>query len=578
MHSSAAEVDDQTKAGVVDEDKLRVKLLGCTNNDECPVHAIHRRPRWQYIDSNETLDKLILACNPRGFREQDLAENLNYFRNQLRGLLDRSSKKIYTGELWRELMLTCGDPSTICDDFDWSKEMVEMVLDFEEKVEHGGIGHLALDDANVTRQEWRGSLKENHSVAKFISDDIKVFDESIIPVSSVKSLSEVTQMAIAFLQVVQGVSVRFMRMPFAVNESKEKTAGNNMPTITFQLWQKGLLECKSISALALFYATLESGILWSKSRLQAKCRTCRKRGIAENLILCVQCDRCYHIDCIRPKLNKVCEEWMCSDCIAMRRAKEADERRKRRPNGRMMKDEDGEGECSGEEEEREESTESSSLFDDEVSSADENRSETAVVEMQKTVGGRMVKKVTYREHSLTNSGRSSKRSSRANLDSYDSEGASSDSNQPRAKRKCIVTRGEDSSRPVSMGLRGSDQQRRDMMRSMEAVIRDALRQPCAWPFAAPVDVRDVPDYYHIIKRPMDLRTMMNKIKQQLYDTPQQVVSDTRLMFDNCRIYNQHGSEICDCADKLEEFMEERFVQVMGTRLQNGATNGHTSSR
>lgn len=57
----------------------------------------------------------------------------------------------------------------------------------------------------------------------------------------------------------------------------------------------------------------------------------------------------------------------------------------------------------------------------------------------------------------------------------------------------------------------------------------------------------------IIKRPMDLRTIMNKLKQQLYDTPQQVVSDTRLIFDNCRIYNENGSEICDVCLALNDF-------------------------
>uniref|UniRef100_A0A915BX97 WAC domain-containing protein n=1 Tax=Parascaris univalens TaxID=6257 RepID=A0A915BX97_PARUN len=568
-------VDEHIKADAVDDDELRVKLLGCTNSQGCPVHSMHQRPRWQYVDSNETLDKVISACNPRGVREEELAENLKYFRNPLGSLLDRSAKKMSTGELWKELMLTCDDPYASARDFDWSSEMVDMVLDFEEKVEHGGIGHLPLEDTKVTREQWRHSLKQNHSTAELFNADVKVFDECVISADSLKNISEVTKMAIAFLQVVQGVSVRFLRMPFAVNESKDKGAQNNIPTTTFQLWQKGLLACQSVSALSLFYATLEPGILWSKSRLQAKCRTCRRRGVAEKLILCVECDRCYHIDCIRPKLPRVCGEWMCSDCVAMRKAKEADEQRKRRSNGRLSQQNE-EGEFSGEEGEGE-SSGSSSLFDDEISSADENRSGTSSVEMQRTVGGRMVRKVKYKEDSFTNGTRNLRRNAARRLaDSYDSEGASSDSTQPRAKRKRFSPRREVSSRSVS--LRGSDHQRRDLMRSLEAVVNDALKQPSAWPFAAPVDVKDVPDYYHIIKRPMDLRTIMNKLKQQLYDTPQQVVSDTRLIFDNCRIYNENGSEICDCADKLEEFIEERIGEIMGSGVPNGTTDGHASSR
>lgn len=43
---------------------------------------------------------------------------------------------------------------------------------------------------------------------------------------------------------------------------------------------------------------------------------------------------------------------------------------------------------------------------------------------------------------------------------------------------------------------------------------------------------------------MDLRTIMNKLKQRLYDTPDQVIADARLIFENCRVYNEEESEIC----------------------------------
>lgn len=51
-------MDEHIKADVIDDDELRVKLLGCTNSQGCPVHSMHQRPRWQYVDSNETLDKV----------------------------------------------------------------------------------------------------------------------------------------------------------------------------------------------------------------------------------------------------------------------------------------------------------------------------------------------------------------------------------------------------------------------------------------------------------------------------------------------------------------------------------------
>lgn len=94
-----------------------------------------------------------------------------------------------------------------------------------------------------------------------------VFDEVVVTYDRLNDLSPVQHLAVAFLQIVQGVQFKFLRMPFATADSKEKDAVN-IPTTTFAQWQKSLLECNSISSLALFYATLEPAILWNKSLLQ----------------------------------------------------------------------------------------------------------------------------------------------------------------------------------------------------------------------------------------------------------------------------------------------------------------------
>lgn len=40
--------------------------------------------------------------------------------------------------------------------------------------------------------------------------------------------------------------------------------------------------------------------------------------------------------------------------------------------------------------------------------------------------------------------------------------------------------------------------------------------PDAWPGMEPVDARDVPDYYDIIKDPMDLKTMLKRLEPEQY--------------------------------------------------------------
>lgn len=62
------------------------------------------------------------------------------------------------------------------------------------------------------------------------------------------------------------------------------------------------------------------------------------------------------------------------------------------------------------------------------------------------------------------------------------------------------------------------------MTLIETLLKEAMRQECSWPFLQPVDSKEVPDYYDVIKRPMNLRTMMNKIKQRIYNKPIEVDS------------------------------------------------------
>lgn len=57
----------------------------------------------------------------------------------------------------------------------------------------------------------------------------------------------------------------------------------------------------------------------------------------------------------------------------------------------------------------------------------------------------------------------------------------------------------------------------------------------------------------MITRPMDLRTMINKIKQRVYDTPEEVRSDAYLIIANCKEYNEEGSEIYDVSGCLNVY-------------------------
>ncbi|KAJ8632777.1 hypothetical protein MRB53_026113 [Persea americana] len=84
----------------------------------------------------------------------------------------------------------------------------------------------------------------------------------------------------------------------------------------------------------------------------------------------------------------------------------------------------------------------------------------------------------------------------------------------------------------------------------------------AWPFRDPVDAHDVPDYYDIIKDPMDLKTMSKRLdSEQYYVTFEMFVADVKRMCANARTYNSPDTIYYKCATRLENFFS--------TKVQSG---------
>lgn len=76
----------------------------------------------------------------------------------------------------------------------------------------------------------------------------------------------------------------------------------------------------------------------------------------------------------------------------------------------------------------------------------------------------------------------------------------------------------------------------------------------AWPFLKPVNKDEVPDYYNVIEMPMDLSTMEEKLERDSYTAPKDLVNDLKLIFSNCKRYNDATTVYTKCAVKLEKYM------------------------
>jgi len=85
----------------------------------------------------------------------------------------------------------------------------------------------------------------------------------------------------------------------------------------------------------------------------------------------------------------------------------------------------------------------------------------------------------------------------------------------------------------------------------------------AWPFYKPVDadLLGLSDYHTIIKTPMDLGTVKNKMDNREYKSGAEFANDVRTIFTNCYKYNPPDHDVVAMARKLQDVFEMRYAKV-----------------
>ncbi|WAQ96933.1 NU301-like protein [Mya arenaria] len=79
-----------------------------------------------------------------------------------------------------------------------------------------------------------------------------------------------------------------------------------------------------------------------------------------------------------------------------------------------------------------------------------------------------------------------------------------------------------------------------------------------WPFLEAVDPIEVPDYYEIVKDPMDLSQVEANLDGHQYRRLTDFIKDVTKIFNNCRLYNPPDTPFFQCAEVLETY----FVQKL----------------
>ncbi|KAI9076059.1 hypothetical protein K1719_041993 [Acacia pycnantha] len=102
-----------------------------------------------------------------------------------------------------------------------------------------------------------------------------------------------------------------------------------------------------------------------------------------------------------------------------------------------------------------------------------------------------------------------------------------------------------------------------LLKQCEALLKRLMSHQYAWVFNTPVDAAklNLPDYFTIIKHPMDLGTVKGRITSGAYSSPLEFVADVRITFSNAMTYNPPGNDVHIMADTLSKYFEVRWKAI-----------------
>lgn len=153
----------------------------------------------------------------------------------------------------------------------------------------------------------------------------------------------------------------------------------------------------------------------------------------------------------------------------------------------------------------------------------------------------------------------------------DSDGGDADSEKARRKSKKVATP------PCTTPLKGRPPGSTEstLKKRLKVLVRtllnytDEVGRPLISIFMEKPSRKDYPDYYEVITNPIDMKTIHENVKNNKYSSEDAMVSDLKLMFSNCRMYNEEGSQIYRDADTLERALFDK-IRELGSLYESPA--------
>ncbi|XP_041710710.1 bromodomain adjacent to zinc finger domain protein 1A isoform X1 [Coregonus clupeaformis] len=560
---------------------------------------------------------------PAPLPEGTAAPAEDFMGNRLRDLLLDIEDRIYQGTLGQVKVMERSAWRKALEEGHYELLSPELKENGVTKGENCDVENMEMNDNNLKKERLQVSL--------FRVQELKRESMSAASTSTPQLVNNtVRYLAQALAHIQQGIERKFLKAPLGDDDSKKdqkakkkekkkdedqhsedgSDSGRVVKTVQ-ERWRESLLGCSSLSQVFLHLSTLERSVIWAKSLLNARCKVCRRKGDAENMLLCDCCDRGHHIHCVRPKLKAVPEgDWFCPECRPKQRANRLTSRQR----SSVDSEEEVEEEENSEEEDSEE-VESGEETEEEKSAAKKVR--TAVKPPVPTTKG-------GRSNSRTNSSHSTPRSQQTTPKQVLSAGKGATSrssgkkptpvsNKPtpvsngrprpgsrvssRLSNEILATNGSSSrpgsqpvpspsqadsrKRPISAevshkpklvltpSVSGSSSNRRSSGRNLgvhelsacEQMTVELVRHEDSWPFMKLVSRTQVPDYFDIIKKPIALSTIREKVNNCEYKTAMEYVDDVELMFANCLQYNPQHTNEAKAGTRLQAFFNSEISNL-----------------
>ncbi|KAJ3150757.1 hypothetical protein HDU86_006265 [Geranomyces michiganensis] len=103
-------------------------------------------------------------------------------------------------------------------------------------------------------------------------------------------------------------------------------------------------------------------------------------------------------------------------------------------------------------------------------------------------------------------------------------------------------------------------------KSCGRMLSELCKHASAWPFKTPVDpvLVGAPDYFDVVKRPMDLSTVERKLATHRYSEVQDFADDIQLMLNNCFLYNPPTNTVHQLGKSLESYFSLQLNKAFPT--------------